>query len=195
MDFIQLIAKYSTQIYAHGAKPELQKAFLDSLSPGQVYSKLEIIKLFQRQNLKFDHVLFIGQWHGLLPNMMYQSGLINSGVGIELSKTWSSISHHVNNEWDWLSIQGNINDPEIWRDQKPELVVNTSSEHMSFDWLQYVPTGTFVVLQSTDYQIPEHCNSVSSLDELIERAHLTEVIATTKQEFDIYRRFTLLGKK
>lgn len=195
MDFISLVTKYSTQIYAHGANPQLQKAFLDSLSPGQIYSKLKAIEVLEQHKLKFDRALFIGQWHGLLPHMMHESGLINSAVGIELSETWSSISHHVNKGWNWTSTQGNINDPEVWRDQRPELVVNTSSEHMSFEWMQFVPDDTVVLLQSSNYQILEHCNTVNSLNELIEKSKLSKVIESKEQDFEVYKRFTVLGKK
>lgn len=195
MDFIQLVTKYATQIFAHGAKPDLQKAFLDSLSPGQVYSKLGALEIIKDINLKFNHALFIGQWHGLLPNMMFQSDLIQSAVGIEISETWSSISHHINKDWNWTSIAGNIHDPDIWQNQMPDLIVNTSSEHMSFDWMQFVRPGTYVLLQSTNYNIPEHCNIVHSLDEFIERTKMSELIATKEQGFKVYNRYTIFGKK
>ena len=195
MDFIDLVTKYSTQIYAHGAKPELQKAFLDSLSPGQIFSKLGVLDVFSKQNSKFDRALFVGQWHGLLPHMMFQKGLIQAAVGVELSETWSSISYHINKQWDWKSIQGNINDAQVWSNLSPELVVNTSSEHMTFDWLQFVPAGTHVLLQSTNFQIPEHCYAVASIDELIEKSKLSQILETVEQDFKIYKRFTVLGIK
>lgn len=199
MNFIDLIARYSQQIYAHGAFPELQKAFLDSLSPGQLYSKLAAVEILgnyiEHQNLKLEYALFVGQWHGLLPFMMHQKKLISSGIGIELSETWSEISRQINKDWNWKSIHGDINDPKVWKEQRPNLVVNTSSEHMSFEWLDHVIPGTLILLQSTDYQISEHCNTVNSLDELIQRSNLSKVIKTNEKNFQVYKRFTILGKK
>lgn len=195
MDFIKIITKYAKQIYAQGAGPDLQRAFLDSLTEGQLYSKLAVVEMLKKTDLKFQSALFVGQWHGLLPLMLHQSGLVESGIGIEISPVWTDISREINSEWNWKSIQGNISEQNVWKNYAPDLVVNTSSEHMTNDWMDYVSEGTFMILQSTDYQISEHCNTVESLDQLIERAKLTEVIGRQEQDFKIYRRFTIFGKK
>ena len=52
-----------------------------------------------------------------------------------------------------------------------------------------------VLLQSTNYNIPEHCNIVHSLDEFIERTKMSELIATKEQGFKVYNRYTIFGKK
>lgn len=195
MDFTHLVTKYSAQIYAHGASPELQKAFLDSLSPGQVFSKISIIEIFKKLNCKYNRALFVGQWHGMLPHMFFQEGLIKTGFGIELSERWSSISYNINSDWDWTSIQGDVNTATVWNGIQPDLVVNTSSEHMSFDWLEFVSPGTTVLLQSTNFEIPEHTHRVFSLNELIKKANFSSNIVSTENDYGIYKRFTLLGKK
>ena len=63
---------------------------------------------------------------------------------------------------------------------RPDLVVNTSCEHIADvrGWLDMLPKGTRVLLQSNDYFAePTHINCVASLDEFRAQAQLADVRA------------------
>lgn len=200
----------------------------DSLSEGQLQSKLHLLDGVRRFCLesntsdfsprassqstpsekkafplpkKFKKAAFIGHWHGLLPLMFYEFGLIESGIGVELSSEWSQWSKKLNDHWNWQSF---VSDAASFDYTDCDLIVNTSCEHMSYDWLAKIPTaGCMLVLQSTDYDIPEHINRVESVDQL--ESHLLnffahraadpkfEILFRSTRPYEIYKRFTLIG--
>lgn len=92
----------------------------------------------------------------LLPLIMYSEGILKQGIGIELSPMWSEFSNELNKYWNFKSICQDIKDYSYPADI--DLVVNTSCEHMSDNWLNAVPKGSAVVLQSTNFEHFEHIN-------------------------------------
>ena len=193
--FTDAICRFSDGIYAHGASAELQKAFLDSFSRGQMDSKKMVLKILADHGQQFKTAVFVGQWNGLLPYLLHVEKYVESAIGIERSELWSMISKRVNRDWDWKSVTGDACDSISWEGKNPEIVVNTAAEHMSDHWLQFVKANTFILVQSTNYQIEEHVNRVESLDELTARLKLNRVIKTAEQEFKMYKRFTVFGQK
>jgi hypothetical protein len=80
-----------------------------------------------------------------------------------------------------------------------DLIINTSCEHM-FPMTRFYSLNKFknyplYVLQSTDdEQWDDHINCVSSPDELIEQAKITEVLYSGKRELDNgMKRFMVIG--
>lgn len=159
---------------------------------------------------KFKKAAFIGHWHGLLPLLFFEFGIIESAIGVELSTDWSSWSHRLNGHWNWKST---VADAAQFDFTDCDLIVNTSCEHMSYDWLSQVPAGCVLALQSTDYQIPEHANCVESVDEFKENIlrHISNpqqnnlksdrssiysspitFLSEFEQKYEIYKRFTLI---
>lgn len=85
-------------------------------------------------------------------------------------------------------------------DAAPDLVVNTSCEHLrrpAFDaWYARVPAGHLVALQSNDYvAIDEHVNCVPDLDAFRAQAPLAEVLFAGARPLKKYTRFMLIGRK
>lgn len=80
----------------------------------------------------------------------------------------------------------------------PDLLVNTACEHLErFDaWLSRLPAGQLVALQSNNYfAIPEHVNSVESLDAFTVQSGLGEVLFAGELVLEKYTRFMLIGRK
>jgi len=183
----------------------------DSLSEGQLQSKLYLLDCLRSQfQTPFKKAAFIGHWHGLLPLLFFEFGIIESAIGVELSTDWSSWSHRLNGHWNWKST---VADAAQFDFTDCDLIVNTSCEHMSYDWLSQVPAGCVLALQSTDYQIPEHANCVESVDEFKENIlrHISNpqqnnlksdsssiysspitFLSEFEQKYEIYKRFTLI---
>ena len=80
----------------------------------------------------------------------------------------------------------------------PDVLINTACEHLArFDeWLSRLPDGQLVALQSNDYvAIPEHVNSVDTLDAFAGQAGLGEVLFAGELVLEKYTRFMLIGRK
>ena len=154
-------------------------------------SKLSAVKLIQPFVEKVD-AFFIGHWHGMLPMLFYEHGIIESATGIELDPFWVEFSNKLNYYWDWKS---SIGDANTFTFPKTKLIVNTSCEHMSYAWMDSIIKGTIVCAQSTDYQHPTHINTVDSLDEFLEKWSDFSIIASNSNKYDVYSRFTIIAIK
>jgi hypothetical protein len=77
-----------------------------------------------------------------------------------------------------------------------DLLVNTSCEHIADlrSWLDLVPTGTRVLLQSNDYfSEPTHINCVASVEDFVNQAALTTLDFAGSLPTKKYTRFMLIG--
>lgn len=77
-----------------------------------------------------------------------------------------------------------------------DLIINTSCEHIADirSWLDRVPAGTRVLLQSNDYfSEPTHINSVASVEVFAKQAALTTVEFAGALPTKKYTRFMLIG--
>jgi hypothetical protein len=80
----------------------------------------------------------------------------------------------------------------------PNLVVNTSCEHMpaAVDWYGRVPTGMPMVVQSNDYfDCDEHVNCVVDLAALKAQLPMSELYYEGMLQRRRYSRFMLIGRK
>ncbi len=77
-----------------------------------------------------------------------------------------------------------------------DLVINTSCEHIADlrSWLDRIPAGTRVLLQSNDYfSEPTHINCVASVEDFRKQAALTTVEFAGALPTKKYTRFMLIG--
>jgi hypothetical protein len=110
---------------------------------------------------------------------------------------------HYNENYD--KIQAGYYDPKeagVWNTfgnkliGKPNLVINTSCEHMDNRWFNKLPDGTFVVLQTNDYfDNPQHVNCVGSPYEAKEKYPMSEFLYVGYLNTELYTRFMLIGIK
>lgn len=188
------VSKYVDQFYHYTIDQDLAyKTLRDSLSTGQMLSKNQIIDCCQKNNLKSNRAVFVGHWHGLLPLMMHAEGIVQYAIGIEKSDLWSDFSNDLNRDWSFKSICKDINDYSYPADI--DLVINTSCEHMSEDWLKAVPKGCRVLLQSTNYEHIEHCNRKDSLEDFKKSLNSLEIQYEDTLDCKVYLRFTVFGIK
>lgn len=187
----QTITHFVSQFYTTNLENDIALNTLkDSLSAGQLNSKLRLLELCQKYKITAKSALFLGHWHGLLPLLLKNFGIIESAVGIESNQIWVDFSNVMNCNWTW---QSECADATLYSPiKKYDLVVNTSCEHMNDDWIQNVQTNTVVIAQSTNYIHPEHINSCDSLREFQNRFQGFNFIAVDELTSDIYKRFTVI---
>ena len=89
-----------------------------------------------------------------------------------------------------------IGDANAYDYKDYDLVINTSSEHMTEDWFKKIKKGTTVALQSNDFHdIVEHINTVNNLKELEEKYPMSKILFSGVKDCDRYNRFMLIGTK
>jgi hypothetical protein len=80
-----------------------------------------------------------------------------------------------------------------------DVVINTSCEHITQDqydlWLSGMPYSSLLILQSNNYDIPEHVRTANTLEQFKEQCHLEEIYWAGELELPLYTRFMIIGKQ
>ena len=78
-----------------------------------------------------------------------------------------------------------------------DVIINTSCEHITQEqyelWLSGMPHNSLLVLQSNNYNIPEHIRIANSLEEFKNQSNLN-VFWEGKLELPLYDRYMIIGK-
>jgi hypothetical protein len=78
-----------------------------------------------------------------------------------------------------------------------DVIINTSCEHITQEqydlWLSGHPHNSLLVLQSNNYDIPEHVRIAKDLEEFKQQCHI-EVLWAGELELPLYKRFMVIGK-
>jgi flavorubredoxin len=78
-----------------------------------------------------------------------------------------------------------------------DVIINTSCEHITQEqyesWLSRLPKESVIVLQSNNYQIPEHVRTAKTLEEFKEQSHLIELWSGMLKT-QLYDRWMIIGK-
>jgi hypothetical protein len=79
-----------------------------------------------------------------------------------------------------------------------DVVINTSCEHITQEqyntWLSRIPQGSLLVLQSNNYDIPEHVRISKDLEEFKNQCNI-DVLWSGELNLPLYKRFMLIGYK
>ena len=90
---LKAVSTYVGMYYRFPYDETCSLALRDSLSRGQLFSKLELLNLARNCIKKPRQALFIGHWHGLLPRLFYTHGLIDTAHGVELDDRFAPPTH------------------------------------------------------------------------------------------------------
>lgn len=195
----------------------------DALSRSQIKSKTWLIEELAKLDTNYNNVLVLAGWFGQLKNI-YDKKLTYAKMRIaELDKqacetsdyifNLSNLENHkvksvnvdINNltlhkngyEWVVENFRENTSYSEKFL---PDLVINTSAEHMKEDWffqikfkeLDNVP---IVAIQSNNlFDIPEHINCVHSIDHMKKKFPMTEILFEGELQLKGYKRVMLIGR-
>lgn len=190
----ETITEYVGTYYQYSYDEAQALALRDSLSQGQLYSKIRALQAVSDSVSDSMRGYFIGHWHGFLPRILWKHGLLSQAQGIEQDPFWVDFSQRLNSDWSWSSETGDINttDHDLGR---YNLVVNTSCEHMNDNWLGKPKTGTWVCAQTTDYQHDTHINTCQNLQEFQNKFADYHVFRTYSDQYNVYSRFTVVAIK
>lgn len=182
------------------------EAVRDAMSKGQLNSKLWLIHhLMQSIDKDKINILIVGGWIALLSKLMFglphSKNKINHIMSLDIDpscETFANALHFRENKSNKMFTA--ITDDMYTFNYSSldfDIVINTSCEHIPNiqEWLDKIPDRKTVVLQSNDYEIPEHINVSKSLDDFKNKVKLHKTIYSSQFKFDMYTRYMIIGEK
>jgi hypothetical protein len=181
-------------------------AFANALNSKQMASKLWLIDRLQAHlGSSFAHIIVMGGWHGVLSALLLNDVRFSIGriTSVDLDPACEPVALLLNRrfaaEARFHALTADMYDLDASSLGLGEnsLVINTSCEHIPDlrAWLDTLPRGQLVLLQSNDYRIiSEHISCVSSVDELAQLAGLSELVSADALPGRNYTRFMVMGR-
>lgn len=174
---------------------------MDAFWSGQLKSKEWLIDMLA-QHKPMDTPVSIdifGGWVGVLASMLFQSDIpIKNIRSIDIDPTCESVATMMNKgeeiEGKFRAVTG---DMCVLRSDA-DIAINTSCEHLTQDqydfWLSGMPYNSLLVLQSNNYDIPEHVRTASSLAEFKVQSGIN-VLWAGDLELPLYTRYMIIGQQ
>ena len=185
-----------------------------AFSLGQLASKVWLSSVVYDQigsvNLKRD-IAYLGCWIGTLApwlNIMFKPDRI---FGFDVDPETIEMADDYNNElvqdnWrfkgvvedativDWSNPEFVV-DAELITNFVPDVIVNTSSEHMSDNWFMSAHPDTLVIMQTNNYfaWTQEHVNCVDSMETMIKQYPMRKTVYAGEMVTPAYTRYMQIG--
>jgi hypothetical protein len=172
---------------------------LDSFWAGQMKSKEWLCTELRKHVKKFVTVDIHGGWNGVLASMLFQSDVpVTSIRSIDIDPACEAIANMMNKKEEMVGKFRAVTADMCAIRSDADVVINTSCEHITQDqydlWLSGMPHNSLIVLQSNNYQIPEHVRTASDLDNFKEQCNLERVLFASEIELPLYKRFMVIGR-
>ncbi len=176
---------------------------MDAFWRGQIKSKEWLITELEKQKHLVKHWPSIdihGGWVGVLASMLFQSDMYIGHIkSIDIDPNCEDIARTMNQmEMESGKFRAITADMCTFRSDA-DIVINTSFEHITQDqyelWLSGLPYNSLIVLQSNDYQIPEHVRIAKDLEEFKQQSCLENILYAGELELPMYKRFMIIGKQ
>ena len=172
---------------------------LDAFWSGQIKSKEWLIEQLKPFVHKPSFIEIHGGWVGVLASMLFQSGISVSKIrSIDIDSTCAPTATMMNKQEEMAgkfeAVIGDICTSISFGD----IIINTSCEHMSQKqyeiWLQRLPEESLIVLQSNNYNLPEHVRPAMSLNEFKKQSKISTMWSGSLTT-QIYERWMIIGYK
>jgi hypothetical protein len=172
---------------------------MDAFWSGQLKSKEWLIKNLRKHVNKVVSVDIHGGWVGVLASMLFQSDIICTTIrSIDIDPTCEPIANMMNKGEEMVGKFRAVTADMCDIRSDADVVINTSCEHITQDqydlWLSGMPYNTLFVLQSNNYNIPEHVRTANNLKEFEEQCGLN-VMWSGELELPLYTRYMIIGKQ
>lgn len=170
---------------------------LDAFWSGQLTSKEWLITNLRKNVNKFVSIDIHGGWVGTLASMLFQSDIYIKNIrSIDIDPTCESIATMMNKKEEIAGKFRAVTADMCAMRSDADVIINTSCEHITQDqydlWLSGMPHNSLIVLQSNNYDIPEHIRIASSLQEFKDQCHLKEVWSGSLKT-QLYERWMIIG--
>lgn len=175
----------------------------DAFSTGQITSKLWLCKTLEDLSWESDETAVYAGWYGVLSFLLLSREKFNVGKirSYDIDPKCQPIADNLNENWvyqNWkfkaLTIDCNIVNAQS------DLIINTATEHFTQNtWFENIPTGTRVILQGNNMQVPDHYNICNSLEDFVKKYPLSRILCAERKNFTyptwFFDRYMLIGIK
>ncbi len=170
---------------------------LDAFWRGQMQSKEWLIEHLRPLVNVPSRIDIHGGWVGVLASMIFQSEIPARYIcSVDIDPTCEPIATMMNEHEEidgkFRAITGDMCTVPV----NGNVIVNTSCEHITQEqyeiWLARLPKDSIVVLQSNNYDIPEHVRIAQTLEEFKKQSHLTELWSGMLKT-QLYTRWMIIG--
>ena len=139
-----------------------------------------------------------GGWVGVLASMLFQSRIPVANIrSLDIDSSCEAIATMMNKKEEMQGKFRAITADMCTIRSDADIIINTSCEHITQDqydlWKSGVPNNAFLVLQSNNYNIPEHVRIADSLEEFKQQCDIN-VLWAGDLELPLYKRWMIIGK-
>ena len=194
----------------------------DHFSRGQVMSKMWMLDELEKivEDKMMGNVLMYGAWYNTFAYFLFERFHVEKIFSLDVDPSCWEIADNFNaqqcynEDWRFKAATVDVNTLKFDSDKKlrfpvqrpnmsdtavtfkPNIVINTSCEHMSDEWFYNLPDGMPVCLQTNDYfENEQHTNCVHSVDEAKEKYKFSTYVYAGELKTWKYKRFTIVGIK
>lgn len=180
---------------------------LDAFWSGQLDSKCWLVNTLNNYVRQESNIYIFGGWLGVLGSLLLQSSRFNIKKirSIDVDPWCESIADtlckiHEMNDWRFKARTANMCDYEYEWGIHPDIVINTSSEHMTQDeyaqWHQKIPSGTLIVIQGNNFfECSDHIRCSKSLDDFSDQNGVVSPLYQGQLPHDLYTRYMCIWRK
>ena len=171
---------------------------MDAFWSGQLKSKEWLIANLRKNVNTFVSIDIHGGWVGVLASMLFQSDMpIKNIRSVDIDPTCESVATTMNKIEEMAGRFRAVTADMCEIRSDADVIINTSCEHITQDqydlWLSGMPYNSLLVLQSNNYDIPEHVRTAASLEEFKTQCGVN-VIWAGELELPLYTRWMVIGK-
>jgi hypothetical protein len=172
---------------------------MDAFWSGQLKSKEWLIVNLRKNVNKFVSIDIHGGWVGVLASMLFQSDIYITNVrSVDIDPSCESIATMMNKKEEMAGKFRAVTADMCSIRSDADVIINTSCEHITQDqydtWLSGMPYNSLLVLQSNNYNIPEHVRIAEDLETFKKQCGIN-VIWAGELELPLYKRFMIIGKQ
>lgn len=205
------------------AKNNSVQPIKDGLSRSQIRSKIWLVEELSKIGIKYNDVVIMGAWFGQLVSIYDKALSFNKIRLIDLERSFCEASDYTFNlkylenyrvksvcldinkltlhkngyEWPVVNFKENT---EYIEKFLPDLIINTSAEHMTEDWFNQIrfkelDSNPVVAIQSNNmFDGTDHINCVHSINHMKKKFPMKEILFEGELQLKGYKRVMLIGR-
>jgi hypothetical protein len=170
---------------------------MDAFWSGQLKSKEWLITNLRKNVNKIVSIDIHGGWVGVLASMLFQSEIYVKNIrSIDIDPTCESIATMMNKREEITGRFQAVTADMCAIRSDADVIINTSCEHITQDqfdiWKTGMPHNSLLVLQSNNYDIPEHVRIAKDQEDFLEQSQL-KVQWAGELKLPLYTRYMIIG--
>jgi len=172
---------------------------MDAFWSGQLKSKEWLIANLRKNVNKFVSIDIHGGWVGTLASMLFQSDIYITNIrSVDIDPSCQPIATMMNKKEEMSGKFHAVTADMCAIRSDADVIINTSCEHITQEqydlWLSGMPHNSLLVLQSNNYNIPEHVRIAADLEQFKKQCQI-DIIWAGELELPLYKRFMIIGKQ